>query len=78
MRASPSGATTCIPYLRLNGTKNRAEQFRKQYDINVFGQLDVTTAVLAHMRPRRSGTIVMMCSRLSWWPVNPVRPAPSH
>ncbi|KAJ3555237.1 hypothetical protein NM688_g2693 [Phlebia brevispora] len=48
-----------------------SDQFRKQYEVNVFGQLDVTTAVLAHMRPRRSGTIVMMCSRLSWWPVNP-------
>ena len=48
---------------------DRSAQLRRQYDINVFGQLDVTSAVLKHMRPRRSGTIVMIGSRTSWHPV---------
>ncbi|KAJ7239361.1 hypothetical protein C8J57DRAFT_1372952 [Mycena rebaudengoi] len=41
---------------------------------NVFGTLDVTTAVLPYMRAEKSGTIVMMGSRTSWRPENPVGP----
>ncbi len=50
----------------------RSVQLRKQYDVNLFGTLDVTTAVLPHMRARRSGTIVLIGSRVSWQPGNPV------
>lgn len=42
------------------------------YDINVFGVIDVTNAVLPHMRERRSGTIVQVGSRLAWEAERPV------
>ncbi|KAI0355905.1 NAD-P-binding protein [Trametes cingulata] len=45
-----------------------SEAFRKQFDTNVFGLLDVTTAVLPHMRARKSGTVVLIGSRSSWAP----------
>ena len=50
----------------------RSDQLRKQYDVNVFGLLDVTTAFLPYMRAQRAGTVVLMGSRTSWWPENPV------
>ncbi|KAJ7750384.1 hypothetical protein DFH07DRAFT_941847 [Mycena maculata] len=46
-------------------------QFKVQYQTNVFGTLDVTTAVLPYMRAKKSGTIVMICSRTGWRPENP-------
>ncbi|KAJ7277216.1 hypothetical protein C8J57DRAFT_1308822 [Mycena rebaudengoi] len=49
-------------------------RLRLQYETNVFGTLDVTTAVLPYMRAEQSGTIVMMGSRMSWRPENPVGP----
>jgi len=48
-----------------------SEQFRRQYDVNVFGLVDVTTAVLPYMRARRSGTVVLIGSRSSWRPEVP-------
>jgi len=40
----------------------RMEDFRKQFEINLFGVLRVTQAVLPHMRQRRHGRILMMSS----------------
>jgi len=39
---------------------------KEQYNVNVFGVLTVTTAVLPYMRARRSGTIVIVGSRSAW------------
>ncbi|KAI0090486.1 hypothetical protein BDY19DRAFT_992673 [Irpex rosettiformis] len=45
-----------------------SEQYRRQYNVNVFGALDVTNAVLPYMRAQRSGTVVLVGSRTSWFP----------
>ncbi|KAI8972819.1 NAD-P-binding protein [Trametes punicea] len=39
---------------------------REQFDVNFFGLVDVTNAVLPHLRAQRSGTVVHMGSRSSW------------
>ncbi|KAK0638587.1 hypothetical protein B0T16DRAFT_421386 [Cercophora newfieldiana] len=38
-----------------------------QFDINVFGPVRVTKAVLPHMRARKQGTLVFMGSRSGWY-----------
>lgn len=43
-----------------------SQQCREQFETNVFGVLDVTSAVLPYMRERRSGTVVLLGSRSSW------------
>ncbi|GJE85476.1 NAD P-binding protein [Phanerochaete sordida] len=48
-----------------------SDELRKQYDVNVFGLLDVTNAFLPYLREQRSGTIVLMGSRTSWLPEMP-------
>ncbi|EKM58137.1 uncharacterized protein PHACADRAFT_139799 [Phanerochaete carnosa HHB-10118-sp] len=48
-----------------------SEELRKQYDVNFFGQVDVTNAFLPYMRGCRSGTVILMGSRSSWFPENP-------
>lgn len=55
-----------LPESVLMASIYRSEQFRRQYNVNVFGVLDVTTAVLPHMRARRTGTVVLLGSRTSW------------
>lgn len=40
----------------------RLEDFRRQFETNVYGVLRVTQAVLPHMRQRRRGRILMMSS----------------
>nr|GAT57013.1 NAD(P)-binding protein [Mycena chlorophos] len=48
-----------------------SSELRSQFLSNVFAPVEVTLAVLPHMRVRRSGTIVMICSRSSWKPEQP-------
>lgn len=38
------------------------EKIQEQFDVNVFGVMDVTRAILPHFRGRRSGTIVNVSS----------------
>jgi NAD(P)-dependent dehydrogenase (short-subunit alcohol dehydrogenase family) len=38
------------------------EKIQEQFDVNVFGVMDVTRAILAHFRPRQRGTIVNVSS----------------
>ncbi|KAJ7359963.1 hypothetical protein DFH08DRAFT_953052 [Mycena albidolilacea] len=45
---------------------------------NVFGALDMTTAVLPYIRKEKSRTIVMMGSRTSWRPENTVCRSYAH
>jgi NAD(P)-dependent dehydrogenase (short-subunit alcohol dehydrogenase family) len=40
----------------------RLDDFRKQFEVNFFGVIRVTQAVLPHMRQRRHGRILMMSS----------------
>lgn len=44
----------------------------QQFQTNVFGVLNVTNAVLPHMRERRSGTVVIVGSRTGWHAAVPV------
>ncbi|EGO03052.1 hypothetical protein SERLA73DRAFT_120042 [Serpula lacrymans var. lacrymans S7.3] len=46
--------------------------FRRVFDTNFFGLIDVTNAVLPHMRARKSGVVVLIGSRSSWMPENMV------
>ncbi|KAJ7742683.1 hypothetical protein DFH07DRAFT_836082 [Mycena maculata] len=39
---------------------------RKQYEVNVFGLLDVTSACLPYLRAQNGGTIVVVGSRSAW------------
>lgn len=45
----------------------------QQFQTNVFGVLNVTNAILPHMRSRRSGTVVIVGSRTGWHAAVPVR-----
>ncbi|CAL1699310.1 unnamed protein product [Somion occarium] len=47
-----------------------SKDFMDQIQTNVIGLLDVTSAVLPHMRARQSGTIVVIGSRSSWFSEN--------
>ncbi|KZT06464.1 NAD-P-binding protein [Laetiporus sulphureus 93-53] len=38
----------------------------KQFQTNLFGVINVTNAILPHMRERKSGTVVMIGSRSAW------------
>ncbi|KAJ7078071.1 hypothetical protein C8R44DRAFT_910609 [Mycena epipterygia] len=39
---------------------------RRQYEVNVFGLVDVTSACLPYLRAQNEGTVVMMGSRSAW------------
>ncbi|KAJ8082730.1 hypothetical protein PM082_008586 [Marasmius tenuissimus] len=43
-----------------------SDLFRRQFDTNVFGVMDVTLAALPYMRERRQGTVVVIGSRSVW------------
>ncbi|KAJ7359919.1 hypothetical protein DFH08DRAFT_953013 [Mycena albidolilacea] len=58
----------CKPKMSLS--LRRLAQMGRQYEMNVFDALDMTTAVLPYIRKEKSGTIVMMGSRTSWRPEN--------
>ena len=49
----------------------------QQFQTNVFGVLNVTNAVLPHMRERQSGTVVIVGSRTGWHAACPVSPPSS-
>lgn len=51
---------------------NRSLAAMQQFQTNVFGVLNVTNAVLPHMRERQSGTIVIVGSRTGWHAAVPV------
>ncbi|KAJ7273016.1 hypothetical protein C8J57DRAFT_1506584 [Mycena rebaudengoi] len=44
---------------------------RKQYEVNVFGVMAVTTAALPYLRAQKQGTVVIMGSRSAWVPEFP-------
>jgi len=44
---------------------------RKQFDTNVFGVLDMTVAVLPHLRASKDATMVVVGSRSAWRPEIP-------
>ncbi len=44
----------------------RYEDFLAQFDINVFGTIKVTRALLPHFQKRRTGTIVFIGSLSGW------------
>ncbi|THU86770.1 NAD(P)-binding protein [Dendrothele bispora CBS 962.96] len=46
--------------------ENSPEETLQQFNANVFGALNVTRAVLPHMRARKSGTIVWAGSIVGW------------
>lgn len=48
-----------------------AEEVKKQYDTNVFGLLNVTRAVLPHMRSRHSGHIINISSLFGYRAATP-------
>lgn len=46
--------------------KDSSDLLRRQFETNVFGLMDVTTATLPYMRAQKSGTIVNIGSRTTW------------
>ncbi|KAJ6546954.1 hypothetical protein B0H19DRAFT_1163184 [Mycena capillaripes] len=44
---------------------------RRQFDVCVFGVMDVTTAALPYLRARKDGTVVIIGSRSAWIPEFP-------
>ncbi|KAJ7491212.1 hypothetical protein FB451DRAFT_1336938 [Mycena latifolia] len=47
---------------------------RKQFDLCVFGVMDVTNAALPYLRAQKEGTVVIIGSRSAWVPEIPARP----
>ncbi|KAK4247848.1 hypothetical protein C7999DRAFT_40838 [Corynascus novoguineensis] len=43
------------------------DDYRKLFNVNVFGALSVTRAVLPYMRAQQSGTIAFVGSMYAWW-----------
>ncbi|KAJ7184381.1 hypothetical protein C8R46DRAFT_1063900 [Mycena filopes] len=44
---------------------------RKQFDVCLFGVMDVTTAALPYLRAQKSGTVIIVGSRSAWVPEVP-------
>lgn len=75
----------CVPFAHLS-VHNRCQSCScsldfgsslvamQQFQTNVFGVLNVTNAVLPHMRARQSGTVVIIGSRTGWHAAVPVSP----
>ncbi|KAJ4487889.1 NAD-P-binding protein [Lentinula aciculospora] len=45
---------------------------RRQFETNLFGPVEIIKSILPHMRPRKSGTIVVLGSRSVWIGETPV------
>ncbi|KAK3301878.1 uncharacterized protein B0T15DRAFT_544913 [Chaetomium strumarium] len=43
------------------------EDYKKLFNVNVFGALSVTRAVLPYMRAQQSGTVAFVGSMYAWW-----------
>jgi len=46
----------------------RSKLLRRQFETNVFGVLDVTTATLPYLRQSTDGCVVVVGSRSAWKP----------
>ena len=64
----------CVTLCSLTNLEEpRTTLLRKQFETNLFGLMDVTTAFLPYLRASRDSTLVVIGSRSAWKPEIPVR-----
>lgn len=72
------GGCVIVLLLRFSGQGAHTCTFRSvaaltQFQTNLFGAINVTNAILPHMRKRRSGTVLFMGTRSVWNAGTPVK-----